>query len=202
LIDEVFYLKGNPDPGKVREILVACESWGVTLLLNYKEKEFRLTSAIRKNLADGKYLSFINISNKSYALAIRKTLDINLALLAIVALSPVFLIISLLIKIASRGPVILKEEIVRGWGRQIKLYKFRTCSADSDRKWNDQDLTNEVKKIESLINENSRNTKIGKFLVQSGINRLPMLFNVLKGEISIIGPTHPLHSKLVKPPDK
>jgi lipopolysaccharide/colanic/teichoic acid biosynthesis glycosyltransferase len=202
LIDEVFYLKENPDPEKVREILVACQSWGVTLLLNYKESEFRLTSAIRKNLADGKYLSFINISNKSYALAIRKTLDINLALIAIVVLSPVFIIISILIRITSPGPVIKKVEFGRGWGRQVRLYKFRTNIADAEEAWNPRELNNDLNKIESLINKTSGKTKLGVFLTNSGIDRLPMLFNILKGEISIIGPTHPLQSKLVKPPEK
>ncbi len=202
LIDEVFYLKDNPDPAKVREILISCESWGVTLLLNYNESEVSLSSAIRTNFADGKYLRFINISKNYYALAIRKTLDINLALLAIVVLSPAFILISLLIMITSRGPVIRKEEIVIGWGHQIRLYKFRVNFADYDRQWNDLEMKNDVEEIESLINKNSGKTKIGKFLVRSGIDRLPILFNVLKGEISIIGPTPPLQSKFLKPPDK
>ena len=132
-VDEVFYLKENSEADKVREIITICEDMGVTFRLKSAFPKPSLSSAVKTNIADRKFLSFINIPNNSYALAFKKTTDINIALLMIVVLSPVLTILSILVKVTSRGPVISKISKV-GWrGRQIKVYRFRTMYSNSER---------------------------------------------------------------------
>ena len=195
-VDEVIYLKDQPDAVKVREIIAVCEDLGVTFRLKDGNPKPNLSSAIKTNIADRKFLSFINIPNNSYALAIKKTTDINIALLMIVVLSPVLLFLGILIKITSRGPVTTKVSKI-GWrGRQIKVYRFRTMYSNAEKR----SFYSESKKkgTGSDYEEDPRITRVGRFLLKSGMDQLPQLFNVLKGELSLIGPQHPLESEKIK----
>jgi lipopolysaccharide/colanic/teichoic acid biosynthesis glycosyltransferase len=195
-VDEVLYIKEESDSAKVREILTTCEELGVTFRLKSNLPKASLSSAVKTDIADGKFLSFINIPNNSYSLAIKKTTDINIALMMIVVLSPLLIILSVLIKLTSKGPIIIKLSKI-GWrGRQIKVYRFRTMFSNADRNRFYQE--NKMKSSGSEFEEDPRITKIGGFLLKSGMDQLPELFNVLKGEMSIIGPRHPLQSDNVK----
>jgi len=195
-VDEVLYLKDKPDSVKVREIIGICEDLGVTFRLKDGNPKPNLSSAVKTDIADRKFLSFINIPNNTYALAIRKTTDINIALLMIVVLSPVFAILGILVKLTSRGPVITKVSKV-GWrGRQIKVYRFRTMYSNAEKR--SFYVDSKIKGPGSEYEEDPRITRMGKFLLKSGLDQLPQLFNVLKGELSIIGPQHPLESEKIK----
>ena len=197
-IDEVLYLKEKTDSAGVREILASCEDLGVTLRLKCKDSKTKLSSAVKTDIENGKFLSFINIPNNSYALAIKKTVDVNLALLMIVVLSPFLIILSLLIKLTSRGPIIC-DLIKTGWrGRQIKVYRFRTMFENNQNQsvFSESDMKPDC--IGSELKKDDRFTPIGRFLFKSGLDQLPQLFNVLKGEMPIISQRHPLQSDSVK----
>ena len=197
-IDEVLYLKEKTDSAGVREILASCEDLGVTLRLKCKDSKTKLSSAVKTDIENGKFLSFINIPNNSYAQAIKKTVDINLALLMIVVLSPFLIILSLLIKLTSRGPIIC-DLIKTGWrGRQIKVYRFRTMFENNQNQsvFSESDMKPDC--IGSELKKDDRFTPIGRFLFKSGLDQLPQLFNVLKGEMPIISQRHPLQSDSVK----
>jgi undecaprenyl-phosphate galactose phosphotransferase len=195
-VDEVLYLKEKADSSTIRDIITTCEDLGVTFRLRDPSPKGNLTSAIRTDIADGKFLSFINLPNNSYALAIKKTLDINIALLMIVVLSPILIILGILIKLTSRGPVISSVSKV-GWrGRQIKVFRFRTMYLNADKRSFYAD--SKTNGAGSEFEEDPRVTKIGRFLLKSGMDQLPQLFNVLKGEMSIIAPQHPLESEKIK----
>lgn len=197
-IDEVLYLKEKPDASTIREIVRSCEDMGITLRLKSKEPKVNLSSAVKTDIADGKFLSFNNIPNNSYAMVIKKTMDINIALLMIVVLFPVLIILSLLIKLTSRGPII-SNLVKTGWrGDQIKVYRFRTMFEDEGQKTVNQESEMKINDPETESETDSRFTKIGRFLLKSGLDQLPQLFNVLKGEIPIILQRHPLQSESVK----
>jgi lipopolysaccharide/colanic/teichoic acid biosynthesis glycosyltransferase len=194
-VDEVLYLKEKPEAANVREILRTCEDSGVTLRLKSKDPKGNLSSAVDTDIADGRFLTFINIPNNSYAMAIKKTMDINIALLMIVVLFPVFIILSALIKITSRGPIISKY-VKTGWrGQQIKVYRFRTMFVTNEQKNIYQESEMKISNPESEIEKDSRFTTVGRFLIMSGLDQLPQLFNVLKGEMPIIVQRHPLQSE-------
>lgn len=103
----------------------------------------------------------------------KKIIDFILAFILIIVLSPVMLIISLLIKLDSKGPVIFKQ-IRDGKNRkQFILYKFRSMTCNND--FYDEKIEDEV-------------TKIGRILRKTSLDELPQLFNILKGEMSFVGP--------------
>jgi lipopolysaccharide/colanic/teichoic acid biosynthesis glycosyltransferase len=197
-IDEVLYLKEKTNSADVREILKTCEDMGVTLRLKYKDTKTSLSSAVRTDIADGVFLSFHNIPNNSFALAIKKTMDINLSMLMIVVLSPLFIALSILIKLTSRGPVINNLEKTGLKGRMIKAHRFRTVYADIDQKTIYMESEMKRNNPESRFEADPRFTKIGKFLFKTGLDHLPGLFNILKGEMSINGQWHPLQNNNTK----
>ncbi len=192
ILDEVLYLKAKVIPSEVRETVRSCEELGVVFSLRYKDSNVKLTNAIRTRIGNEKFMTFINIPHNIYALTIKKIMDISISLFVIIVLSPAFLVISLMIKLTSRGPVVFKQTRVGLRGRQFSLYKFRTMIVDAEKLKKQLEADNEADGPVFKIKDDPRVTTIGKFLRRSGLDELPQLFNILKGEMSLIGPRPPL----------
>lgn len=132
-------------------------------------------------------------NDRSRYLAEKRCMDILGALLGIVLLIPLFLIISLLIKLEDRsGSVIFRQKRIGKDGKVFYMYKFRSmvCNAESLKATlvHKNEATGPVFKIKC----DPRVTKIGKFIRKTSIDELPQLVNVLKGEMSLVGPRPPL----------
>jgi hypothetical protein len=192
MIDDVFYLKKKFNPEEVRGTVRTCEELGVTFRLRSSDPKISLSSGIRTDIANGKFLSFINLPHSSYALAVKNIMDVNMSLLMLSALFPVFMIIAILIKVTSKGPVIIKQPGVGLRGRRFTLYKFRTKRVTSDKETSDAETMSENGNTFIKPDDISECTFIGKFLIRSGLDELPSLFNVLRGEISMLGPHNTL----------
>ena len=198
LIDEVLYIKNKVIPSEVRETIRSCEELGVTFRLKSSDKFINLTNAFKTDFANEKFLTFINVPHNSFALGIKKIMDISISLLMIIVLSPVFFIIGVLIKLTSPGPIVFKQARVGLRGRHFNLFKFRTMVANAENIRKDLGNKNEMDGPVFKIKDDPRVTKIGKFLRKSGIDEFPQLFNVLKGEMSLIGPRPPLQSETLQ----
>jgi exopolysaccharide biosynthesis polyprenyl glycosylphosphotransferase len=192
ILDEVLYLKNKVIPSEVRETVRSCEELGVVFSLRYKDSNIKLTNAIKTSIGDEKFLTFINIPHNLFALTIKKIMDIAISLFLIIILSPLLLGISLIIKLSSKGPVIFKQTRVGLRGRQFSLFKFRTMIADAEKLKKQLEAENEADGPVFKIKDDPRVTTIGKFLRKSGLDELPQLFNVLRGEMALIGPRPPL----------
>jgi undecaprenyl phosphate N,N'-diacetylbacillosamine 1-phosphate transferase len=107
----------------------------------------------------------------------KRLLDIFISLPAIVILSPVFAVIVIAIRLGSKGPAIFRQERAGKNGKPFMFYKFRTMRTDVDPFG-----------PSPKSSEDSRLTRIGKFLREYSLDELPQLFNVLKGDMSIVGP--------------
>ncbi|KAA2398107.1 sugar transferase [Bacillus cereus] len=110
-----------------------------------------------------------------YRRFIKRPMDFMLSLIAIIMLSPVFLIVAFLVKTKLGSPVLFKQERPGLNGTIFKMYKFRT-------------MTDEKNENGELLPDSVRLTKFGKFLRSTSIDELPGLFNIFKGDMSIIGP--------------
>ena len=108
----------------------------------------------------------------------KRTFDLILGTVVLVMIFPIMLIISLLIKLTSKGSILYKQERVGFDGRLFQMFKFRTMKKDAE---------NETGPIWAGEND-PRRTKVGAFLRKTSLDELPQLFNVLKGEISLVGP--------------
>lgn len=110
-----------------------------------------------------------------YAKYIKRWLDFILSLLAIIILSPILLIVALLVRIKLGSPVIFKQKRPGLHEKIFTLYKFRTMTDEKDKDGN-------------LLPDDQRLTKFGKLLRSTSLDELPELFNILKGDMSIVGP--------------
>ena len=119
---------------------------------------------------------------------IKRFIDIILSGLSLIILSPFFLIIAILIKLNSKGPVFVKLKRVGGRGKEFKLYKFRSMVDNAEFLKKDLMKYNERTGPLFKMKNDPRITKIGKFIRRYSIDELPQLFNVLRGEMSLVGP--------------
>lgn len=113
---------------------------------------------------------------KSKALVIKRIFDILVSIIFIIFLSVPMAVIAILIKCTSKGPVIYKQVRVTTFGKEFKIFKFRSMRVDADSKG--ELLT---------VGEDSRVTKIGKFIRKFRLDELPQIFHVLSGKMSIVG---------------
>lgn len=121
--------------------------------------------------------------------AIKRAFDFCCSLLALLLLSPLMLIIALLIKIEDRGPVIYTSIRVGTDLRKIRFYKFRSMKIDADKHLNDVAALNDMGAGPRLkIKDDPRVTKVGSVIRKLSLDEIPQLWNVLKGDISIVGP--------------
>lgn len=131
--------------------------------------------------------------------AIKRTADIVVSSISLMFLAPLFLIISILIKLESKGPVFFVHTRLGKNGKEIKILKFRTMvqNAESLIKNFTPEQMKEFKENFKLAKD-PRVTKVGKFLRKTSLDELPQLFNILKGELSIIGPRPIVSEELEK----
>jgi len=124
---------------------------------------------------------------------LKRTLDITLATLLLVLLSPLILLISLTIKLSDGGPILFVTHRVGKWGREFKFPKFRTMKTDSHNiKKELQKYNKYPEDIKFKMINDPRVTPFGYLLRKSSLDELPQLWCVLKGEMSLVGPRPPL----------
>lgn len=126
----------------------------------------------------------------------KRAFDIITSLLAIIILSPVFLVAAIMIKREDGGPVIFKQTRVGLRGKRFTMYKFRSMCLNADSLLDKYRADNEMSGPAFKIKNDARITKAGKILRRTSIDELPQLFNVLRGDMSIIGPRPPLVSEV------
>ena len=139
------------------------------------------------------------IKIKSIYKYVKRFMDIVLASIGLVVLSPVFLIIAILIKTESKGKVFFKHKRIGKNGKEIYIYKFRTMveNAEDLIKQFTPEQMKEFKENFKLEND-PRVTKIGRILRKTSLDELPQLINIIKGDISIIGPRPVVEEELEK----
>ena len=157
-----------------------------------------------ETLIDGHIVAFQIRNNMAlrYNRIIKRVFDIVCTCIGIICLSPVFLAISLWIYKDSPGPVIFKHRRVGRYGKEFNCYKFRSMCVDADAKLkellaNDPEARKEWEK-EFKLKDDPRITRSGAFLRKTSLDELPQLFNVLKGEMSLVGPRPIIRDEIPK----
>ncbi|PAF13755.1 multidrug MFS transporter [Shouchella clausii] len=130
--------------------------------------------------------------SKGYLFA-KRTLDIAAATAGLIMLSPLFFILAILIKWEDpKGPVFFKQIRVGKDGKEFYMYKFRSMVSNAEDLLKDLLDKNEVSGLMFKMKDDPRVTKVGKFIRRTSLDELPQLVNVLKGEMSLVGPRPPL----------
>jgi len=198
LVDEVVYYKSKILTSEVRSIIRSCEELGVTFNLHVDKSDHNLSNAIRTSLAGDHFLTYSNIPYKPTSLIAKRFMDISLSLFLVLLFSPLMIFIVVSVWLSTKGPAIFKQERVGLRGRKFSMYKFRTMVHNAEEMQRDLVELNEVDGPVFKIEDDPRTTKMGRFLRKTGLDELPQLFNILKGEMSLIGPRPALRSETEK----
>lgn len=119
---------------------------------------------------------------------VKRLIDLLGSVIGLIVLSPIIFIVSLLIKFESKGPVIFSQDRIGKDGRVFKMYKFRSMVINAEELKEKLKEQNEMSGPMFKMKEDPRVTKVGKFIRKTSIDELPQLVNVLKGEMSLVGP--------------
>lgn len=131
---------------------------------------------------------WVEYKKSKFYIVVKRLIDILASLLGILCLSPLMIIVAALIKIDSKGLIIFSQERVGVNGKIFKMYKFRSMVANAEEMLDKLKDKNEMSGPMFKIKEDPRVTKVGKFIRKTSIDELPQLFNVLKGDMSLVGP--------------
>ena len=128
----------------------------------------------------------------------KRLIDILCSMSALIVLAPILLVVSILIKIESKGPIIFSQERVGLNNKKFKMYKFRSMVVNAEAMKEKLEKQNERKGPMFKIKNDPRVTKIGRFMRRTSIDELPQLINILKGEMSIVGPRPSLPKEVIQ----
>ena len=135
-------------------------------------------------------------SSKFYRRHVKRPLDFVASTVGLVLLSPLFLVLAILVKLDSRGPVFFKQMRVGKDGREFEFYKFRSMVQDAEQMKKKLMHLNELEGPVFKISDDPRITPSGNFLRRTSLDELPQLFNVLRGDMSLVGPRPPLPAEV------
>ena len=144
---------------------------------------------------EDKFLNNKREVNVGY-LFFKRLIDISISFLGLVILSPLLLLIAALIKLESKGAVIFSQYRIGHKGKKFKMYKFRSMVEDAELLKKNLVEKNEMSGPMFKMKRDPRVTKIGKFIRKTSIDEIPQLLNVLKGEMSLVGPRPSLESEV------
>ena len=178
-LDEIAVTLSLADYDRLEEIVSLCEKSGVHTKFI---PDYNSLIPNRPYTEDLMGLPVINIRyvplTNTLNMISKRAVDIVGSFLGLIIISPLLLVVSIIIKITSKGPVIFKQERVGLHNKTFKMYKFRTMYVqapdEEEKAW--------------TVKGDARVTKVGRFLRKTSIDELPQLFNILKGNMSIVGP--------------
>lgn len=199
IVDEVIFATSDKqDLQNFDKAVHLCEEQGIStrLILNFFPET---TSRVSMEFLDGiPVVSFSMVPDHHLALLMKRCIDFTLAGFLLVLLLPLMLAASILVKLTSPGPVLYRQRRLGLYGRPFTLIKFRSMvEGAEDILWEIRHL-NEMDGPVFKMRHDPRVTRFGRFLRRSSIDELPQLWNVLKGEMSLVGPRAPLPDEVAQ----
>jgi exopolysaccharide biosynthesis polyprenyl glycosylphosphotransferase len=189
VVDEVAnYLPLRSSYEHASQVANLCETHGILLRLQSSIFDSKKVRAQRRDFAETDLAISHPVPHEGLPMVAKRLLDIVGSAILLFLLSPLLLIVSALIKLTSPGPVLFLQERIGYNKRRFRIYKFRTMVPNAEKIMAKLEHLNEVSGPVFKIKNDPRITPIGKFLRRTSIDELPQLLNVLKGEMSLVGP--------------
>lgn len=191
--DEIFFVGSDlRDLATYEEMIRYCENLGIRTRLVADFMPHSISRISMDFLDDLPLITFSTVPDHSLVLIVKRVIDFSVAVGCLLLLSPLVLVTALLVKLTSPGPVFYRQTRCGLFGRRFTLVKFRTMvDGAQDRLWEIRHL-NEMDGPVFKMRNDPRVTALGGFLRRSSIDEIPQFWNVVKGEMSIVGPRAPL----------
>lgn len=169
------------------EIAALCQEQGIVMRL-FDVFDLKSAQSRVEQLENHPFITHHTGGLDGWPGVIKRGIDILISLAALAVLAPVLLITAILIKLTSTGPVLFVQKRLGFNKRRFDVYKFRTMAVDAEKRMKEVEHLNEVSGPVFKIKNDPRVTPVGGFLRKTSIDELPQLLNVLKGDMSLVGP--------------
>jgi len=199
VVAEVF-IAGNGDSQRpeMQQCIRVLERFGIPFALPASGFRFgRARPEHERAVADG-YIHYLSVRHKPVQLAMKRLFDVASSAAALAVISPVMVGVAVAIKLTSRGPVLFKQQRVGRHGRPFNMLKFRSMIANAEELKAKLMAMNEQSGPVFKMRADPRITSVGRFIRKFSIDELPQLINVLRGEMSLVGPRPPVPAEVAK----
>lgn len=198
VIDDVVFVVPREELHRIDKPILSCEVEGIRASIAMDLFNLNFARGQVNELGGFPLLTFGTTRGQEWELLLKKVLDKVASALGLVLLSPLFLVTALGIKLTSKGPVFFKQDRCGLNGRIFQLYKFRSMVDGAEAKRGDLEEQNEMSGPVFKVRNDPRITPFGRFLRRFSIDELPQLINVIRGEMSLVGPRPPIPGEVEK----
>jgi exopolysaccharide biosynthesis polyprenyl glycosylphosphotransferase len=199
VVSEV-YLAGRTqtERAEMQATIRVLERFGIPFALPAAGFRFgRARPEHERAVADG-YIHYLSVRRKPVQAALKRFFDIVASAFGLAMLSPLLVAIAVLVRVTSRGPVFFRQERVGLHGRTFRMLKFRSMVVDAEAKRSRLMAANELQGPVFKMKRDPRVTPLGRFIRKYSIDELPQLVNVLRGDMSIVGPRPPIPAEVAQ----
>ncbi|RMF93342.1 MAG: sugar transferase [Candidatus Schekmanbacteria bacterium] len=198
VVDEIIICLPGKNVDEIDYLLSFCEEEGIRSRLALEYYPMIIAKPTLEYFHGRPFLTFNMVPDKNFELLLKRVIDIVVSIIALILFSPLFLITALAIKLNSPGPVIFKQTRIGLAGRNFTIYKFRSMHIGAEKSVANLLPLNERDGPAFKIKDDPRVTSVGRIIRAFYIDELPQLVNVLKGDMSLVGPRPPLPSEVEK----
>ena len=182
----------------IKQILHDFQSMGIIVHVNIDALELDVADKVIENLGAFKVVSYTNKLRNSGQLIIKKIIDMIGAIVGLIITGVISIILVPLIRLDSKGPAFYAQTRVGKNGRHFKMYKFRSMYMDADKRKEELMEKNEMQGAMFKMENDPRITRVGKFIRKYSLDELPQFYNVLKGDMSLVGTRPPTVDEVEK----
>ncbi|HEX6503187.1 MAG TPA: sugar transferase [Terriglobales bacterium] len=192
VVDEILFAVGREDLAGLEPLMQQCEQEGVHMRVQLDFLPRGFNHVFVEHLGHVPLLTFASTPQNDFALAFKRLIDVMVAGVALILVSPLFLLLAVLIKLTSPGPVFYRQTRCGLGGRRFTLLKFRSMVNNADQLLPHMEGMNEVDGPVFKMRRDPRCTTVGRWMRIFSLDELPQLWNVLLGHMSLVGPRPPL----------
>src|SRR5215212_5702190 len=191
-IDEIVFAVTRKKLDEMKQIFLMCEELGIRTRVAMNFFPNRVARLEIEELEGVPFLTFTTTPSNETHLAFKRAVDIAISAVVLTLAAPVILLASSLIKLTSPGSILFKQRRIGLNGRMFTLYKFRTMIADAHSRRDEVAHLNEMNGPVFKAKDDPRVTPVGRWLRRFSFDEIPQLWNVLKGDMSLVGPRPPI----------
>jgi exopolysaccharide biosynthesis polyprenyl glycosylphosphotransferase len=176
------------DEATLARVVSACREVGIKLSVMPPMRAMLGTAVQLNHIAEMPVIEYGTWDTPSSTMALKRAIDIVVSAVGLVLLAPLMLVIAILVRLDSRGPALFKQLRAGRHGEPFKIIKFRTMCHDAEERISEVVSVDELKEPMYKLRRDPRVTRVGRFLRRTSLDEVPQLFNVLRGNMSLVGP--------------
>jgi exopolysaccharide biosynthesis polyprenyl glycosylphosphotransferase len=192
VVDEVIIAIPRRYLNRMEEVVHTCEETGIETTVLADLFDTIIANTHLSFIDDTPMLTFSTVPSQEWKLLIKASIDFIGAAFLLFGLAPLLIAIAISIKLTTKGPILYRQRRLGLHGREFGLYKFRSMFVDAEEKQEEIQHLNEMSGPVFKITKDPRVTQVGRFIRKTSLDELPQLINVLKGEMSLVGPRPPI----------